>query len=313
MIGMFISEVSRGFGWNLVRNIFGTLDKAVFGLFGIVMGLLYDIALELTNGGFSGIYGSIQSRIYVILTIYMLFKVTFSILGYIVNPDSLTDKSQGVGKLVTRIIITLIMLIAFPTVERELLKLQKDIMNDHTVERIILGNEAANSDEYLKRGSIIAANVYNGAFFSSGGDAVICGDDDKDGEVDCQSKDYSLSTTTRVILTTTGAVVPNTGATSTDSEKVLRNDAGVPIPTVGDLVDHINDPVYGIPDEYKFDYTPFVGTLVGGIMVAIVLSMCIDIAIRTFKLIILFAIAPIPIMSYVDPKSSKDGAFSKWA
>ena len=204
------------------------------------------------------------------------------------------------------------MLIAFPTVEQELLKLQKDIMNDHTVERIILGNDAANSDDPLKRGSIIAANVYNGAFFSSGGEAVICGSNQNDGEVECNSKDYSLSLAERVVITATGATTPQIQISSTDSEKILTNDAGVQIPTVGDLVDHITDPIYGIPDEYKFDYTPLVGTIIGGIMVAIVLSMCIDISIRTFKLIILFAIAPIPIMSYVDPKASKDGAFSKW-
>ena len=40
--------------------------------------------------------------------------------------------------------------------------------------------------------------------------------------------------------------------------------------------------------------------------------MAIEIAIRTFKLIILQMMAPIPVMTYIDPKSSKDGAFSSW-
>ena len=41
-------------------------------------------------------------------------------------------------------------------------------------------------------------------------------------------------------------------------------------------------------------------------------GITIDVAKRVFKLIILEVVAPIPIMSLIDPKSSKDGAFSHW-
>ena len=47
-------------------------------------------------------------------------------------------------------------------------------------------------------------------------------------------------------------------------------------------------------------------------MTLILLGYCVDVAIRVFKLIILQLIAPIPIISYIDPKASKDGAFNKW-
>ena len=56
----------------------------------------------------------------------------------------------------------------------------------------------------------------------------------------------------------------------------------------------------------------FVSTVVGVLVAALLLGITIDIAKRVFKLIILEIIAPVPIMSLIDPKGSKDGAFSKW-
>ena len=40
--------------------------------------------------------------------------------------------------------------------------------------------------------------------------------------------------------------------------------------------------------------------------------MGIDIAVRSFKLVVLKALAPIPILSYISPKSAKDGIFSSY-
>ena len=47
-------------------------------------------------------------------------------------------------------------------------------------------------------------------------------------------------------------------------------------------------------------------------MLVIMLFFTVDVAIRAIKLGILRIIAPIPIISYVDPKSAKDGSFNNW-
>lgn len=47
-------------------------------------------------------------------------------------------------------------------------------------------------------------------------------------------------------------------------------------------------------------------------MVVSLASYCVDIAIRSIKLGLLQLLAPIPIISYIDPKSEKDGAFGHW-
>lgn len=63
---------------------------------------------------------------------------------------------------------------------------------------------------------------------------------------------------------------------------------------------------------YQYEYTPIISTLAGGFMCYVLIGICITVAIRMFKMMILRMIAPIPVISYIDPKSSKDGSFSKW-
>ena len=109
MNNLFFMGVSRGLVWNTVRSLFGTLDSIAYTLFSWVMQLIFDIAEVSTSDAFNNFYGEIQSRIYAVLAIFMLFKVTISMLTYLVNPDSITDKSNGIGKLSTRIIVSLVM------------------------------------------------------------------------------------------------------------------------------------------------------------------------------------------------------------
>jgi len=79
-----------------------------------------------------------------------------------------------------------------------------------------------------------------------------------------------------------------------------------------------NNKVYSAPHGwsaekfYVVDYTIFLSTIVGVILALVFLSFCFDVATRTIKLQFLELLAPIPIISYIDPDKSKNGMFSKW-
>ena len=60
--------------------------------------------------------------------------------------------------------------------------------------------------------------------------------------------------------------------------------------------------------EYKYIFS----TVVGVVVILLLITFCMDIAVRSIKLAFLQLVAPIPIISYVDPKSGKDGMFKKW-
>lgn len=256
----------RGFGWNLVRSLFSWLDSVAYTLFSWVMQLIFDIAQVSVSDAFDTFYSGIQERIYALLAIYMLFKITISMLTYLVNPDSISDKSSGVGKLSIRIVTSLVMLIAFPMAFNFLKTVQPHIME--ALPRIILASEVGNTDlgsQMENVGKNIAFQTYNGVFFNTS-----CADLEESG------KCFAFGN------------------------------------TVDDAVKFINEPVPGDDDSYRYDYMPLVGFVVALVMTLILLGYCVDVAIRVFKLIILQLIAPIPIISYMDPKSSKDGAFNKW-
>lgn len=64
--------------------------------------------------------------------------------------------------------------------------------------------------------------------------------------------------------------------------------------------------------KYAINYKWGVSTAVGVAVVYLLLIFCVDIAGRSIKLGFLQLISPIPILSYCDPKSGKDGMFKKW-
>ena len=63
---------------------------------------------------------------------------------------------------------------------------------------------------------------------------------------------------------------------------------------------------------YVFAYMPLISAIVAFIFVFILLNFTIEVAVRAVKLSVLRLIAPIPIISYMDPKGSKDNSFNSW-
>ena len=65
-------------------------------------------------------------------------------------------------------------------------------------------------------------------------------------------------------------------------------------------------------DVYYVDYLFLWSTIVGVVLALLFLNVGLEIAKRVIKLGFLELIAPIPIISYIDPKSGKDGMFKRW-
>lgn len=241
------------------------LDRIAFSLFTWVLQAIFDIAnSEIVRDGF---FDSFRTRIYVLLGIFMLFKITISLLGYLVNPDSLADKEKGMGKMISRTIIVIIMLIGCPFAFNLLDGIQEPLLE--ALPRIVIGQNS--SEETM-------ANQMNGVADS----------------VAWTVFQISLGENTPALM------CPDASNTTTC------------INTVEGATSVITDPADGNKSEFKYYYIPVIGFVIAIIMTVLLVGIAIDVAIRVFKLVILQLIAPIPIISYIDPKSAKDGAFSSW-
>lgn len=250
-----------------VRWLFAWIDWVFYNFISILMQTIFDIANFTLS---EGIFEKLIDRVYLILGIFMLFKITISLLTYLVNPDKISDKENGVGKLSMRIVLVLVMLVMLPSGFQLLNDVQNALLP--TLPRLILdSSNGENSVNNLSNyGEKIAISIY-GAFFYD--------------NPDCTGGDP------------TGVTPYN--QTTVDLDYMVNN-VNLSCQTTSN------------GSMYQYKYTPIISTLAGGFMCYVLIGICITVAIRMFKMMILRMIAPIPIISYVDPKASKDGTFSKW-
>ena len=260
-------------GWfnNLLRPFFGGIDYLVYTLLGWVIEGIFNLSSIFASKDVTEI---IYTRIYTVLAIFMVFKLTFSFIKYVVSPDTMVDKEQGVGKIIARTLTMLAILIILPTIFFKsdifpgqnapiLTMFQNGVIK--TLPKVILGisDDNGNTTTTAKEnGNVMALNMLSSLYYPNEcKDAAVCDSDNK--------------------LTSLSGFSTSLNMTDTNS-------------------------------SYVYYYMWPLTTLCGIILVFILVGIAVDVAIRVFKLMILQMIAPIPVMTYIDPKSSKDGAFNSW-
>ena len=129
---------------DFLRTVLADIDGLVFSLLGWVIEGIFNLSTLNVNTEF---VKTLYTRVYVLLSVFMVFKLSFSFLKYLVSPDAMTDKEQGVGKLVGRIVTMIVMLIVFPIFafqgissmgNRTILQILQDGVIT-TIPRVILG------------------------------------------------------------------------------------------------------------------------------------------------------------------------------
>ena len=307
---MFILSVSMWFN-KLIRIFFFWIDKIVYNFIPMIYDLLISIARTsvLTQGDISAVTG----RIYKLLAVFMIFKVTFSLIMYVVNPDDFSEKTKGVGKLTSNIILTLALLILTPYFFRMAYELQTIILEDNSLATLVLGTGA--KKEFLTTAGDDMAYITISPFLTPNlgiPDLYDCSDlFDENGQVnvDCTGIDNKDLQDTGKSNSMRGLV--NSDNFDEDSLKTyvagLQNKSFPLVFRLG-IITATNE----ANDTFIMDYKFVISTVVGVVVLLLLITFCMDVALRSIKLAFLQLIAPIPIISFVDPKSGKDGLFKKW-
>ena len=282
-------NASKAQDW--LRILFAQIDKMIYWLISVT----YSIIMQLKDISIFG-EGDIKefaSRIYVFLGIIMLFKVTFSLITYLVDPDTSRDKTKGTGNLIKNVLITLILIVLVPYGFDLLYNAQSAIIDDNLIPRLILGTKEEPNNLTLmmdsdtcKGESASVANYGDYLALATLRPFVHVYEDSDTSKEDLLA---SLDDSTRNTYCYSGK------ASTVLSKSVLYADTAI-----------LNT------GEYIFEYNYFISTAFGIVVFLLLLNFCFDIAVRTIKLGFLEIMAPIPIISYIDPKSGKDGQFKKW-
>ena len=260
---------------DLIRSFFFAIDNAVYWLIEIT----YNLFHELAGLGLFGeaTYERFTSRIYLLIGVFALFKISFALIGMFVNPDSFTDSKTGGGKLIKKVVTVLLLITFVPTIFQLGYRLQNIIIENNIIATIILG---ASSDPdqikstYQNAGRNMSATVFK-AFFRP---AIY---DKNTGEAlfgDCSD--------CKRIFTS-----PNAG--------------------IGDYSNILNDVYSKSTKEYAFDYNILISTIAALAVAFLLVNFVFDVAIRAVKLSFLQLIAPVPIIMSLDPKKGEEG-LKKW-
>ena len=317
-------NTNAGVLFDAVRAFSSFLDRGVYGLLNIVYQVFFNItSVDLfQNETMMKFYGRIQ----LILGVFMMFQLAMTVLKGIVDPNSFTDSKSGVGNLVYRVATSLILLTVLVPISTPgrnefekrvnnngilfgtLYSLQYRILNNNTIGKLVLGTTDDNSSmvstgnqkndvEYSSR--VFTATILRSFY------RINLIEESKRTHVD--GKEDEMLNTNRMCQDIDDATLAS--YTKVDAE-------------AGDIVSYVNETcslsgglagAVGFGQKrYQFYYMAFVCPIIGIIFVVVFLSFCVDIAIRSVKLAVLRLIAPIPIISYMDPKGGKDNAFNAW-
>ena len=314
---------------DMFRSLFALLDKVAYWLLGIMYEILFNVASAdiFSNETIKNFYGRIQ----LIIGEFMIFKLAISIIQGIINPDTFTDKKTGFSNMITRVIFALVMLtvitpINIPSAQTEyeiqlnnngllfgtLYSLQYRILTNNTLGKLILGTvdtsqttttgdstmsqadkqaqklqESANAFTSAILKGFVRINMKEGETDETKYENRVCSGIDNEKEIIETYAAYDASPNEILALV-------NISCETDDENKFW----------LWDILDG--------GDSYMFAYMPIISTVVAVVFIYILLGEIITIAIRTIKLAVLRLLAPIPIISYIDPKSEKDGAFGSW-
>lgn len=123
---------------------------------------LYSILYKIADADiFGGNIDQIAKRIYVFVAVFALFKLSLTLINYILDPDLFGDKKGGAGKLIQRVIIALALIVSIPYGFKKAYELQAIILENNIIGKIFLGEEKTIEDKQIATdGRLITYTIY---------------------------------------------------------------------------------------------------------------------------------------------------------
>lgn len=300
-----------------VRSILFMLDQVVYGFIPTLYKLIISLAnVDLYTG--NSAITALLNRVYIIVGIFMLFKLAFSVLRYIVDPGSFSDQAKGFTGLVKRLMIAIVLLVTVPYIFKNLYDWQGKILSSGVLSNLILGtSESESSLEGLDSAAKDLQFIMFGPFYSLN----INDGFDTFSECKKNTETYPLS---NIVGSTDMAL--NGDCLQQFSDAMQADQTVKASGTTLDSLFKTSDQqdsrdfnklagllTWSIDGQYAINYTPIISTICGGYLAFLLLSFCIDVAARAIKLLFLQILSPIAIVTSVDPtSSSQNDKLKEW-
>lgn len=307
------------------RWLVGRLDGLVY----TVDAMLYELMMDIASAKVfsTDTIQDVSMRVYQLLGLVMLFRLIFAFLTYVINPEDMTDKNKGYTKIIKKVFTSLALVIITPWLFTQSRNLQIYIINDKLIEYFIFGTAGSSQAKPGYELMYTVGKIFNTPYKCANDK---CEPEDTE-KTSCRGtkwdeelkKDnvWKLDGTKHVLSDLGHSSLCAYGASDKDYanslyEAVHPNAAGeYNLHELMHLVSAGNKPnlFFGEGDWYVEAPLRFIGsTLVGLFVGYVLLSMCMDIALRSVKLAFYEMIAPVPILSNLGMKDGKDSMLNKW-
>lgn len=277
---------------DMMRVIFFFLDSIVYSLIPVVyrgIFALYDIDKIIGVGNTQNLLNTAKETVYSFLAIFMFFRVAFSLITMLVDPSLIDDKSKGAKKIVLNIFICLGLIVVVPVFFRVAKNIQTRVLEEKIIERTV-GGDIYSNDQNYNLGNELALSTWS-VFLQPVVDEGDAYDAWKGVFESGNPTIWPLPVLATHLNDTTGGILGGLATKIAGVAAILRATGTV---------------------TYQLGYIWLISGLVGIYVVWTMIKLLIDVAYRSIKFLLLEVISPIAIISYIDPKSSEKGLFSKW-
>lgn len=242
---------------------------------------MYTARAEILESSFIQV---IYNKVGMILGIFMVFKLSFSLIQSLVDPSKFTDEKKGFGGIIKRSVISIVLLGITPSIFNMAFDLQNLVVGsanntDNIIYKLIV--EKAPSKDAESFGHVIASELYFGFY--------------------TENEPLKLNQGLEVTYPDSGGVQLEVHDYEYLKTQILEDHM-----SFSDTVDYISITNAG---QYVIKWDGLFAIGFGLFMVYILITYCISVATRVIQLAYLQLIAPVPILSYI---SDPEGSFKNW-
>lgn len=275
LLGFFKEAASRA-GLSIFRYIFFQIDKAIYEL----TKTLYDIFYLLCNGKIlsNSQISDLFGRISVILGMVMLFKVLFSFVQYLVDPDG-GNNGKSMTNVIKRAILVVVMLGVSTWVFNLLSTVQTAVIQSNAISKILLPYDI--DEESF--GTTLSGTTFL-TFFTIGD----VSNDIWKGADTCDNN-YYIKAKNKIL---------------TDGDYDM----------MAECVNEYADVTFEGEDKerttFVVDYNFLMATVVGIALMYFIFSYTVSVGVRMIQIAVLQILSPVAIIGYLSPKD--ENMFTKW-
>lgn len=280
----------------LIKQIALTIDIIIYN----AITWMYSVFMSIAGARIfsSDLITEFTNRVYLMLSIVMLFVVAYSFMTVIINPDNMTKGNSSPVKIVTNIVLSLVIIVIVPSAFSFGYAFQRATIRENVLGKLILGTKAeVDVDDFDQGAANFSITLFETNFYIK------------------PSAPYNMSTedftnfknafeTRQMDARTVGSIQPFYDEFFSSADAITT--------TAYDLAEEaaITKPSTNVLYAENIQYNYFLCGIVGIFVLYVLLSFSIDMGFRVIKLFFLQMVAPIPALLMIIP--GRDKIMKSW-